>query len=53
MKDRVTIKIWKDTRRKLKLLSAMLDKSMMECIDELIEEELKKQDKKKEETKTP
>ncbi len=37
-----TIKIHTDTRKKLKLLAAMLDKSMIEVLDSLVDEALKK-----------
>ena len=36
-----TIKIQNDTRKKLKLLAAMLDKSMMVVLDELVDKALK------------
>lgn len=37
-----TIKINNDTRKKLKLLAALLDKSMIEVMDELVDEALQK-----------
>lgn len=37
-----TIKVHADTRRKLKLLAALLDKSMIEVLDSLVDEALKK-----------
>lgn len=37
-----TIKIHTDTRKKLKLLAALLDKSMIEVLDGLVDEALKK-----------
>lgn len=37
-----TIKVHTDTRKKLKLLAALLDKSMMDMLDELVDEALKK-----------
>lgn len=46
MKAKTTIKIWTDTRRKLRLLAVMLDKSMMQCFDDLVSEALEKQKEK-------
>lgn len=37
-----TIKVRTDTRKKLKLLAALLDKSMMDVLDELVDEALRK-----------
>jgi hypothetical protein len=37
-----TIKIRDDTRKKLRLLAAMLDKSMIDVMDSLVDEALKK-----------
>lgn len=37
-----TIKIYMDTRRKLKLLAALLDKSMVDVLEQLVSEALKK-----------
>jgi predicted transcriptional regulator len=37
-----TIKIHTDTRRKLKILAALLDKSMTDVLDELVTEALEK-----------
>jgi len=48
MKQYTTIKLWKETRSKLKILSALTDKNMMACMDNLIEKELKKIDRNKE-----
>jgi len=37
-----TIKIYMDTRKKLKLLAALLDKSMVDVMEQLVTEALKK-----------
>jgi len=37
-----TIKIYMDTRKKLKLLAALLDKSMVDVMEQLVSEALKK-----------
>jgi len=37
-----TIKIHDNTRKKLKLLAALLDKSMVDVLDSLVDEALKK-----------
>jgi predicted transcriptional regulator len=37
----ITIKINDKTRKKLKLLAGLLDKTMIDVLDELIEEKLK------------
>lgn len=39
-KTQTTIRIWKETRRKLRLLAALLDVSMVEALDELLTEKL-------------
>jgi len=39
----IHIKIKADTRKKLRLLAAMLDKTMMDVIDQLVREALEKQ----------
>jgi predicted DNA-binding protein len=36
-----TIRIWVKTQRRLKILSALLGKSMIEVLDDLVEEKLK------------
>jgi hypothetical protein len=46
MKENTTIKIWIETRRKLKILAAMTGKSLMECIDDLANEGLDRQKEK-------
>jgi phenylpyruvate tautomerase PptA (4-oxalocrotonate tautomerase family) len=40
--ETVNIKTTADTRRKLKLLAALLDKNMMETLDQLVTEALAK-----------
>ena len=37
-----TVKIYEETRKKLKLLAAILDKTMLEVLDQLITEALAK-----------
>jgi len=37
-----TIKIYMDTRKKLRLLAALLDKSMVDVLEQLVSEALKK-----------
>lgn len=37
-----TIKVHEDTRKKLKLLAALLDKSMMDVLGDLVDEALAK-----------
>jgi len=45
-----TIRIWVKTQRRLKILSALLGRSMIEVLDALVEEKLKEiEDKSKEE----
>lgn len=40
MKEQQSIKIWKITLRKLRILHAELDQSMVEILDRLINQEL-------------
>lgn len=42
-----TIKINEETRKKLKLLAALLDKTMIEVLDQLVNEALKEVQAKK------
>ena len=37
-----TVKIYEETRKKLKLLAAILDKTMLEVLDQLVTEALAK-----------
>lgn len=37
-----TVKIYEETRKKLKLLAAILDKTMLEVLDQLVTEALTK-----------
>lgn len=37
-----TIKIYEETRKKLKLLAAILDKTMLEVLEQLVSEALEK-----------
>lgn len=37
-----TIKIYMDTRKKLRLLAALLDKSMVDVMEQVVDEALKK-----------
>jgi hypothetical protein len=39
-KETTTMKLYLDTRKKLRLLAAMLDKSMMDVMDQLVEKAL-------------
>jgi len=39
--DYQTIRVWVKTQRRLKVLSALLQKSMIEVLDDLVEEKLK------------
>lgn len=43
--DKTTIKIWKSTRRKLKILAAEKEKPMTQLVDELVNNALSPQDK--------
>lgn len=47
--DYQTIRIWVKTQRRLKILSALLEKSMVEVLDELVEERLKAVEERREE----
>ena len=38
--ESTTIKIWGTTRRRLKVLAALMDRSMVEVLDELVSAEL-------------
>lgn len=40
-----TIKIYNETRKKLRLLAALLDKSMVEVLDQLVTDALEKAQK--------
>ena len=46
-KQFTTIKIWVDTRRKLRQIAALTDKNMVEVIDELAREKLERIQKSK------
>ena len=39
-KETTTMKLYLETRKKLRLLAAMLDKSMMDVMDQLVEKAL-------------
>jgi predicted DNA-binding protein len=41
--DKTTIKIWKETRKKLKILAAKVEKPMTQLLDELVDEALQKE----------
>lgn len=41
-KDHITGKFWRGTLRKLRMISALSGKSMVEILDKLISEELKR-----------
>jgi len=43
----ITIKIWTETRRKLRQIAALSDKNMVEVVDKLATEELKRLQKGK------
>jgi hypothetical protein len=38
----VSIRAWKETQRKLKLLAALLDTSMLEALDRVVTQELER-----------
>ncbi len=38
----INIKVWLETRRKLRQIAALTDKNMVEVVDKLANEELKK-----------
>ena len=40
-KTHTTIRIWKETRRKLKLLAALLDVSIVEVLNTIVDNKLK------------
>lgn len=40
--SQVTTKIWKDTHRKLRLLAALTEESIVTLIDRLVDEEMKR-----------
>ncbi len=49
-----TIKIWKETRKKLRLIAALTDENMVEVIDRLASHELLKLQKEQhEQTNSP
>lgn len=47
MNEFSTIKIWTDTRKKLRLLAALLDESMVVALDRIVTQELKRVQKEK------
>ena len=41
-KEYITLRVWKQTRRKLKLISAHKDETIIETLDRLADEELRR-----------